>query len=88
MDVNTPLRELPGVGEARAKGLEKLGLRVAGDLVGYFPRSYEDRRQVYAIAEAPVGELCCVRVMAAEEYPSHRQALMRNRLDALRGAEA
>ena len=29
MDVNTPLRELPGVGEARAKGLEKLGPRSA-----------------------------------------------------------
>ena len=81
MDVNTPLRELPGVGEARAKGLEKLGLRVAGDLVGYFPRSYEDRRQVYAIAEAPVGELCCVRVMAAEEP---RRMHIRRGLDVTR----
>ena len=81
MDVNTPLRELPGVGEARAKGLEKLGLREAGDLVGYFPRSYEDRRQVYAIAEAPVGELCCVRVMAAEEP---RRMHIRRGLDVTR----
>ena len=81
MDVNTPLRELPGVGEARAKGLEKLGLRVAGDLVGYFPRSYEDRRQVYTIAEAPVGELCCVRVMAAEEP---RRMHIRRGLDVTR----
>ena len=81
MDVNTPLRELPGVGEARAKGLEKLGLRTAGDLVGYFPRSYEDRRQVYAIAEAPVGELCCVRVMAAEEP---RRMHIRRGLDVTR----
>ena len=81
MDVNTPLRELPGVGEARAKGLEKLGLRVAGDLVGYFPRSYEDRRQVYTIAEAPVGDLCCVRVMAAEEP---RRMHIRRGLDVTR----
>ena len=81
MDVTTPLRELPGVGEARAKGLEKLGLRTAGDLVGYFPRSYEDRRQVYAIAEAPVGELCCVRVMAAEEP---RRMHIRRGLDVTR----
>ena len=81
MDVNTPLRELPGVGEARAKGLEKLGLRAAGDLVGYFPRSYEDRRQVYTIAEAPVGELCCVRVMAAEEP---RRMHIRRGLDVTR----
>ena len=90
MDVNTPLRELPGVGEARAKGLEKLGLRVAGDLVGYFPRSYEDRRQVYAIAEAPVGELCCVRVMAAEEpRRMHiRRGLDVTRLKVVDGASA
>ena len=81
MDVNTPLQELPGVGEARAKGLEKLGLRVAGDLVGYFPRSYEDRRQVYTIAEAPVGDLCCVRVMAAEEP---RRMHIRRGLDVTR----
>ena len=90
MDVNTPLRELPGVGEARAKGLEKLGLRVAGDLVGYFPRSYEDRRQVYTIAEAPVGELCCVRVMAAEEpRRMHiRRGLDVTRLKVVDGASA
>ena len=90
MDVNTPLRELSGVGEARAKGLEKLGLRVAGDLVGYFPRSYEDRRQVYTIAEAPVGELCCVRVMAAEEpRRMHiRKGLDVTRLKVVDGASA
>ena len=90
MDVSTPLRELPGVGEARAKGLEKLGLRVAGDLVGYFPRSYEDRRQVYTIAEAPVGELCCVRVMAAEEpRRMHiRKGLDVTRLKVVDGASA
>ena len=69
------------MGEARAKGLEKLGLRVAGELVGVFPRSYEDRRQVYTIAEAPVGELCCVRVMAAEEP---RRMHIRRGLDVTR----
>ena len=81
MDVSTPLRELPGVGETRAKGLEKLGLRTAGDLVGYLPRSYEDRRQVYAIGEAPIGEPCCVRVMAAEEP---RRMHIRRGLDVTR----
>ena len=81
MEVSTPLRDLPGVGEARAKALEKLGLRAAGDLVGYFPRSYEDRRRIYTIGEAPVGELCCVRVMAAEEP---RRMHIRKGLDVTR----
>ena len=90
MEVSTPLAEFPGVGEARAKALEKLGLRTAGDLVGYFPRSYEDRRQVYTIGEAPVGELCCVRVMAAEEpRRMHiRKGLDVTRLKVVDGASA
>ena len=51
---DTPLTDFPGVGEARAKKLEKLGLTSAGDLLAWYPRDYEDRRKVYAVAEAPL----------------------------------
>ena len=34
MDVSTPLTDLPGVGEVRAKALARLGIHTAGDLVG------------------------------------------------------
>ena len=67
MDVSTPLTDFPGVGEARAKALARLGLRTAGDLVGYFPRSYEDRRERCTIAGAPLDQPVCVEVMLAEE---------------------
>ena len=63
---NTPLTDFPGVGEARAKKLEKLGLSTAGDLLTCYPRDYEDRRKVYAVAEAPLEERVCVAAMAAE----------------------
>ena len=43
--LNTPLTDFPGVGEVRAKKLEKLGLVRCADLISYFPRDYEDRRQ-------------------------------------------
>jgi len=66
MTLDTPLRELPGVGPAKAKALAKLGLETAGDLLGYYPRSYEDRRRSWDIAQAPVGEPVCVRAMVAE----------------------
>ena len=46
---DTPLTQFPGVGEVRAKKLSHLGLNTAGDLLTYYPRDYEDRRQVYAI---------------------------------------
>ena len=62
----TPLTDFPGVGEARAKKLEKLGLSTAADLLAWYPRDYEDRRKVYAVAEAPLEERVCVAAMAAE----------------------
>ena len=36
LTLNTALRELPGVGQARAKALAKLGLETAGDLLAAF----------------------------------------------------
>ena len=77
------------MGEARAKALEKLGLRTAGDLVGYFPRSYEDAGRSIPL-EKPGGELCCVRVMAAEEpRRMHiRKGLDVTRLKVVDGASA
>ena len=66
LTLDTPLTEFPGVGEARAKKLEKLGLRRCADLLTYFPRDYEDRRQIYTIRSAPLGVKVCVSAMAAE----------------------
>lgn len=76
-----PLTDFPSVGEVRAKKLEKLGLYTAGDLLRYFPRDYEDRRKVWAIREAPLGEKVCVRVIAAE---SPHYARIRAGLDLIK----
>ena len=65
----TSLTELPGDGTARGKKLEKLGLRTMGDLLGHLPQRYEDRRNVYAIRDAPEGQPCCVSAMLAG--PAH-----------------
>ena len=62
----TKLTDLPGIGPARGKKLEKLGLKDLGDLLGHYPVRYEDRRQICTIEEAPVGEPCCVSAMIAE----------------------
>ena len=80
MDVqlDTPLTQFPGVGEARARLLDKLGLRTAGDLLSYYPRDYEDRREVYTIRDAPLEGRVCVRAMAAE-HP--RRARIRKGLE-------
>ena len=61
------LRTLPGVGPARAGSLEKLGLKTVEDLLGYYPRGYEDRRLAATIASAPADVPVCLTLMVAEE---------------------
>ena len=61
-----PPGPVPRSGEARAKKLAKLGLTRCAQLLTYFPRDYEDRREIYSIRSAPLGRKVCVRAMAAE----------------------
>ncbi len=63
---DTPLAELPGIGPARQKALQKLGLNVLCDLLPYYPRRYEDRTQLYPIAQAPIGQPCCIKAIIAQ----------------------
>jgi len=63
--MDTELRYIKGIGEAREKLLVKLGIRTLRDLVVYFPRAYEDRTQFKAIGALIAGETLCVRAMAA-----------------------
>lgn len=50
---DTPITQLAGVGETRAKKLTKLGLAQAADLLTYYPRDYEDRRR-YMLCGRPL----------------------------------
>ena len=63
---DTNVRYIKGIGETRAKALEKLDIHTLRDLIAYFPRRYEDRRTIYSIAELPVGETACCRAMIAD----------------------
>lgn len=38
-DLQTDVRYIKGIGEARAKALSKLGIGTLQDLIGYFPRA-------------------------------------------------
>ena len=60
---------LPGIGPARARSLEKLGLATVEDLLRYFPRDYEDRRRFSTVAAAPVDTPVCLELLVAE--PPH-----------------
>jgi len=75
---DAPLTDLTGVGEERAKKLAKLGLEKAADLLSYYPRDYEDRRQIHTICSAPPGRRACIAATAAE-HP--RRARIRKGLE-------
>ena len=57
--LHTPLTDLPGVGPARARALDKLGLSTVADLLAYFPREYEDRTVREGIAWLPADTPVC-----------------------------
>ena len=69
---DTNVRYIKGIGETRAKALEKLDIHTLRDLIAYFPRRYEDRRAIYSIAELPVGETACCRAMIADTPTTQR----------------
>ncbi len=64
-DLTTGVRFVKGIGEQRAKALEKLGIRTLRDLISYFPRAYDDRRTYKKIKDLTDGENACVEALAA-----------------------
>ena len=65
--LTTDVRYVKGVGEARAKSLEKLGIRTLGDLITYYPMRWEDRSRIVPVRELIPGEYACVRATIAQE---------------------
>ena len=60
VEFSTPIRFLRGVGEAKNACFAKLGLVTAGELISFFPRSYEDRGNIKLISECSEGENCAL----------------------------
>ena len=62
-DLSTDIRSIKGVGEQRAKALNKLGIATLRDLISWFPRKYDDRRAAKRITDLVPGETACVAAM-------------------------
>ena len=73
-ELNTDIRYIRGIGETRAKALQKLGVATLGDLLSYFPRRWEDRTLTRPIRELAPGEYACVRAMLASDPTASRIA--------------
>ncbi|MEO0145186.1 MAG: ATP-dependent DNA helicase RecG [candidate division WOR-3 bacterium] len=55
MDLNTNIKFLKGIGEARAKRLNKLGIYTIKDLLYHLPRRYLDRSEIVSLSSAVLG---------------------------------
>ena len=62
-DLTKNIQYVKGVGEARAKLLNRLGIFDLNDLITYYPRTYEDRSIPKKIEELVDGEEALIEVM-------------------------
>ena len=52
------IRNLKGIGDARAALFHRLGIFTIGDVITHYPREYEDRSKMKKLAELQDGEQC------------------------------
>ena len=60
-NLDTPVQYLKGVGPNLARLFSKLGVNTVRDLIFYFPRNWEDRRNVLPISKLITGTDCLVK---------------------------
>src|SRR5919107_1981452 len=72
--LDTPVQFLKGIGERRAEGLARLGIRTARDLLWHLPHRYIDASSLTPLAKAEVGqEVASVgRVVAKGVLPTRK----------------
>jgi ATP-dependent DNA helicase RecG len=74
LTLSSPVQYIKGVGEARARILEKKGIFTAEDLLYYVPFRFEDRTRVRGPGEVQAGEMATViaQVVSAGMLPVRR----------------
>ena len=70
--LDTPVRYVRGVGEARAGLLRKMGIQTVADLLMHVPRRYEDRRRVLPVAAVRAGGMVVVQGIVRSCGVGHR----------------
>ncbi|HSP65195.1 MAG TPA: OB-fold nucleic acid binding domain-containing protein, partial [Candidatus Deferrimicrobium sp.] len=63
VSTSTGVLHLPGIAQAMAQRLERLGITTARDLLFHLPRRYEDTRQLTEVADLRPGEVQTSRVV-------------------------
>ncbi|MDD3839665.1 MAG: ATP-dependent DNA helicase RecG [Clostridia bacterium] len=74
--LNNDIKYIKGVGPARSKLLNKIGIFTVEDALYYFPKGYDDRSEIRKISEARLGEkntLKCSIVSAPENFKTRNR---------------
>ena len=67
-ELDRNIQYLKGVGEKKAALFAKLKVYTVGDLLAFYPRAYENWRDVYAIEDAPLDEEVCVSAILISPF--------------------
>lgn len=83
LTLNTDVTYIKGIGEARKEAFSRLGIETVADLLGFFPRAYEERGKVIKASDALDGELCSVEITVRETSAVKQ---LRGKLNVFRSA--
>ena len=67
MELSKNIQYVKGVGEARAKTLNKLGIFTLEDLITYYPRNYEDRSIAKKLEDVTDGEEVLIKAFVVSK---------------------
>ncbi len=67
-----PIESLKGIGEKKGKLFRKLGVSSIGELICYYPRTYEDWSNPVDIAQVTVDEVNCVKATVVSQVSQSR----------------
>lgn len=71
-DLSKQIQYVKGVGPAKVKLLNKLGIHTLEDLITYFPREHEDRTKPKLICDLKDGEEGLIKVSIVSKMVSTR----------------
>lgn len=66
LQLDTQVKYIKGIGDARAAAFSRLGIETVGDLLGFYPKKYEERGKIISVKDALDGELCSVEITVCE----------------------
>ena len=72
-----PVTSVKGVGARKAEYFHKLGIHTAGELIRFYPRTYEDWSTPVKIADSPKNKNCCIK---AKIFKALQPSVIRNNL--------